>query len=197
MPDLQTCIKLVEGGGGGDAAVLYRSELLSILELETVEQREEAFRLFAMQALFEETQKSDNEDQSKARSVNTILRMAFQSQISRNRRHEASVNNGEKGGRPQTVDRTAVWRLREKGLSQRQIADELNCAPKTVQRILKEEKPVSTSNVASNENSVQPAQEQDGYQWANDRTPNDHPFVREALEQGGQNIPDDPNDLPF
>lgn len=197
MPDLQTCIKLVEDGGGGDAAVFYRSELLSIFELETVEQREEAFRLFAMQALFEQTQKSDNEDQAKARSVNTILRMAFQSQISRNRRHEAAINSGEKGGRPQTVDRAAVWRLREKGFTHRQIADELNCAPKTVQRILKEEKPVSTSTVASNENPIQPAQEQSGYQWANEQPPNDHPFVGEALEQSGQNIPDDADDLPF
>lgn len=54
-------------------------------------------------------------------------------------RYAASVQNGNMGGRPTKYDPDAIRQLKEKGLSQQQIADKLGCSLKTVQRALGDE----------------------------------------------------------
>lgn len=51
-------------------------------------------------------------------------------------RYNACRNNGQRGGRPNLFDKDAIMKLREQGLSHQEIADQLGCSKKTVQRKL-------------------------------------------------------------
>ena len=51
-------------------------------------------------------------------------------------RYAASCSNGSNGGRPMKYDPETIRQLRDTGLSQQQIADQLGCSKKTVQRAL-------------------------------------------------------------
>ena len=51
-------------------------------------------------------------------------------------RYAAAVKNGSMGGRPTKYDQETIRQLRDQGLSQQQIAEELGCSKRTVQRAL-------------------------------------------------------------
>lgn len=128
-----------------DAAVIYASEIEAICKLPTVEEREEAFRLFLLQALQEKKIQSDNY------AINMLLTCTYQSQISRQQRHKKAVSDGKQGGRPPSVDRDKVFELRRNGLTQQQIANELDCHVNTVRNVLQDQdiypqKPTITNN---------------------------------------------------
>ena len=55
------------------------------------------------------------------------------------RRYSACMANGRQGGRPTKYDPEAIRTLRARGLSHQQIAEQLGCSKKTVQRALNEE----------------------------------------------------------
>ena len=52
------------------------------------------------------------------------------------KRYNSCVSNGKKGGRPKQYNVEDMLRLREQGLSDQDIADNLGCSVKTVQRTL-------------------------------------------------------------
>ena len=52
------------------------------------------------------------------------------------KRHKACIENGNKGGRPKQYSNEEIIDLRNKGLSEQDIADNLGCSIKTVQRAL-------------------------------------------------------------
>ena len=52
------------------------------------------------------------------------------------KRYNSCVANGKKGGRPKEYSRDDMLHLRDQGLSDQEIADNLGCAVKTVQRAL-------------------------------------------------------------
>ena len=52
------------------------------------------------------------------------------------KRYNSCVNNGKQGGRPKKYNAEDMMRLREQGLSDQDIADNLGCSVKTVQRAL-------------------------------------------------------------
>ena len=54
-------------------------------------------------------------------------------------RYAASVRNGSMGGRPTKYSSETIRQLREQGLTQQQIADQLGCSKRTVQRALGDE----------------------------------------------------------
>lgn len=51
-------------------------------------------------------------------------------------RYGASVKNGKQGGRPQKYDPAAIRAMSEEGMSHQEIAIQLGCSVKTVQRTL-------------------------------------------------------------
>ena len=53
-------------------------------------------------------------------------------------RYAKAVENGKKGGRPTEVNSEQITELKAEGLTNTQIANELGCSTKTVQRALKE-----------------------------------------------------------
>lgn len=75
----------------------------------------------------------DTEDQKIINIVNGMCRDLI---ISAKRRREASMTNGRQGGRPKKYSVDEMMTLRDKGLSISDIADNLGCSVKTVQRAL-------------------------------------------------------------
>lgn len=51
------------------------------------------------------------------------------------KRYQASVENGKKGGRPKTVDKHKIRELKEQGLTDKQIAEELKCSISSVEKV--------------------------------------------------------------
>lgn len=51
------------------------------------------------------------------------------------KRYQASVENGKKGGRPKTVDEYKIRELKEQGLTDKQIAEELKCSISSVEKV--------------------------------------------------------------
>ena len=54
-------------------------------------------------------------------------------------RYASAVANGKQGGRPMRFDPGVIRDLKDQGLSQQEIADQLGCSLKTVQRALSSE----------------------------------------------------------
>ena len=63
------------------------------------------------------------------------------------KRYQASVENGKKGGRPKTVDEYKIRELKEQGLTDKQIAEELKCSISSVEKV-----PVKTRKNQKNPN---------------------------------------------
>ena len=75
----------------------------------------------------------DTEDQNVINMVNGMCRDLIDSA---KKRREASVGNGKQGGRPKKYSVDDMIALRDQGLSLQDIADNLGCSVKTVQRAL-------------------------------------------------------------
>lgn len=75
----------------------------------------------------------DTDDQNIINMVNGMCRDLI---ISAKKRREASVTNGRQGGRPKKYSIDDMLALRDQGLSFQEIADNLGCSVKTVQRAL-------------------------------------------------------------
>jgi uncharacterized protein (DUF433 family) len=75
----------------------------------------------------------DTDDQKIIDIVNGMCRDLIDSA---KKRREASISNGTKGGRPKKYSVEDMLDLRNKGLSPQDIADNLGCSVKTVQRAL-------------------------------------------------------------
>ena len=79
------------------------------------------------------TKAFDIDDQKIINMVNGMCRDLI---ISAKKRREASITNGRQGGRPKKYSVDDMIALRDQGLSIQDIADNLGCNVKTVQRAL-------------------------------------------------------------
>lgn len=77
--------------------------------------------------------KSETEDQTILRKVDAVCSDLMKSTKSR---YVASMKNGTQGGRPKKYDEETILNLHNQGLSLQDIADNLGCSVKTVQRAL-------------------------------------------------------------
>ena len=75
-------------------------------------------------------------DESIVRRVDAVCSDLMNSTKSR---YANAVANGKQGGRPMRFDPKIIRDLKDKGLSQQEIADQLGCSLKTVQRALSSE----------------------------------------------------------
>jgi hypothetical protein len=79
------------------------------------------------------TKTFDTDDQKIINMVNGMCRDLI---ISAKKRREASIANGKQGGRPKKYSVEDMIALRDQGLSPQDIANNLGCNVKTVQRAL-------------------------------------------------------------
>lgn len=77
--------------------------------------------------------KSETEDETILRKVDAVCSDLMKSTKSR---YAASVKNGGQGGRPKKYDDEIIIGLSKQGLSAQDIAENLGCSVKTVQRAL-------------------------------------------------------------
>lgn len=70
--------------------------------------------------------------------VNALMSAAVVGIDNAHNRRAASQDNGTKGGRPKVYSSERMVELAQQGKTSQQIADELGCSIKTVQRALKE-----------------------------------------------------------
>lgn len=75
----------------------------------------------------------DTDDQKIINMVNGMCRDLI---VSAKKRRLASIENGKQGGRPKKYDDNEIISLYNQGLSPQEIADNLQCSIKTVQRAL-------------------------------------------------------------
>ena len=75
----------------------------------------------------------DTEDQKIINMVNGMCRDLI---VSAKKRRLASIKNGKQGGRPKKYKEEDIFDLFNSGLSPQDIADNLGCSVKTVQRAL-------------------------------------------------------------
>ena len=75
----------------------------------------------------------DTDDQKIINMVNGMCRDLIDSA---KKRREASVGNGRQGGRPKRYSNESILALHNQGLSAQDIAENLGCSIKTVQRAL-------------------------------------------------------------
>lgn len=68
--------------------------------------------------------------------INMVLTMALPSVASAKQRYSKAVIDGKKGGRPRKAEPLVVAQLLEEGLTKHDIAGELNCSVRTVERAL-------------------------------------------------------------
>lgn len=73
------------------------------------------------------------DDQTIARKVDAVCSDLMNNTKSR---YALSIQNGSTGGRPMQFDPEVAKQLRAQGLSQQEIADQMGCSKKTVQRKL-------------------------------------------------------------
>ena len=75
----------------------------------------------------------DTDDQKIINMVNGMCRDLI---VSAKKRRQASIDNGKQGGRPKKYKDEDIFYLHNQGLSPQDIADNLGCSVKTVQRTL-------------------------------------------------------------
>ncbi len=81
------------------------------------------------------TKEFDTDDQKIINMVNGMCRDLIESA---KKRRAASTENGKQGGRPSKYSDEDIWKLHQQGLSDQDIADNLGCSVRTVQRKLKQ-----------------------------------------------------------
>lgn len=79
------------------------------------------------------TKEFDTKDEKIINMVNGMCRDLI---ISAKKRRQASIENGKQGGRPKKYKEEDIIALYHQGLSPQEIADNLLCSVKTVQRTL-------------------------------------------------------------
>ena len=77
--------------------------------------------------------KYDTDDQTIIRKVDAVCSDLMKSTKSR---YVASVQNGQQGGRPVRYDPEVMRQMRNSGLTYQDIADNMGCSLRTVQRAL-------------------------------------------------------------
>ena len=81
------------------------------------------------------TKSFDTEDQKIINIVNGMCRDLI---TSAKKRRQASIENGRQGGRPKKYTLEDMLALKDAGLSDQEIADNLGCDVRTVRKTLKE-----------------------------------------------------------
>ena len=76
----------------------------------------------------------DTDDEKIINMVNGMCRDLISSA---KKRRQASIENGKQGGRPKKYSPEEIRALKDKGLSEQQIADKLGCDVRTVRKTLK------------------------------------------------------------
>lgn len=135
------------------SAVFYEQWYQTIKDFAPKE-RDKAYKYIFEYAFYGIEPEKPNGDKTPPMSY-VVFKMARPNIDSAQKRYDAAIENGNKGGRPKKVTEEVVKKiveLRKKGLTQQEVADELSLSLKTIQRVEKDISQNHNVNVNVNDN---------------------------------------------
>ena len=144
------------------ASAVFYEQWYQIIKDFPPKEKEKAYKYIFEYAFYGIEPERDNKDKTLSMSY-VVFSMAKPNIDSAQRRYDAAMENGQKGGRPKKVTEEVLEKiveLRKNGLTQKEVANELSLSLKTIQRV---EKDISQNhnvndnvnvNENDNENSV-------------------------------------------
>lgn len=77
-------------------------------------------------------------------------------------KYNRAIENGKKGGRPKGIDEARIKELKEQGLTNREVAEQLGCSEKSVERVnIENRQNRQNLNVNENENENENGKEKE------------------------------------
>lgn len=131
-----------------ESMVIYESSYLAINYLPDEKMKWEAIEGLMKYGFYGEVPESDNP------LINMVYVQAIPSMRNAKQRYEKAVDDGKKGGRPATIDRDTVYKLKEQGMTHQQIADQLGCSKEAIKKIFQREGTKGTNLSVSVSDSV-------------------------------------------
>lgn len=111
-----------------DSAIIYESVYKTIELIPDTELKWEAIKGILRYGFYGEELSSDNP------LVEMVYTSAFPSLRNAVERYERAVENGKKGGRPTEVSTEKIIQMKNKGMTNKQIADETGCSIKNIEK---------------------------------------------------------------
>ena len=158
------------------ASAVFYEQWYQIIKDFPPKEKEKAYKYIFEYAFYGIEPERDNKDKTLSMSY-VVFSMAKPNIDSAQRRYDAAMENGQKGGRPKKVTEEVLEKiveLRKNGLTQKEVANELSLSLKTIQRV---EKDISQNhnvndnvNVNENDNENSVASVEDNTELANAQT---------------------------
>ena len=111
-----------------DSAIIYESVYKTIELIPDTELKWEAIKGILRYGFYGDELSSDNP------LVEMVYTSAFPSLRNAVERYERAVENGKKGGRPTEVSTEKIIQMKNKGMTNKQIADETGCSIKNIEK---------------------------------------------------------------
>lgn len=111
-----------------ESMVIYESAYRAISYLPDEKLQLEAYRGLMEYGFYGIVPESENP------FVNMIFVQAIPSMRSAKERYDASVENGKKGGRPTEVQTEDIIKMKQSGMTNKQIAEKLGCSEKNIEK---------------------------------------------------------------
>ena len=116
-----------------DNFVFYASWLDALSGLDETNSREFANEFLRQIVIYGVTGEIETDNPMIVGFINAMCKDLLDTSM---KRHKACIDNGNRGGRPQQYSDQEIRALSQQGLSDQEIADNLGCSVKTVQRAL-------------------------------------------------------------
>lgn len=113
--------------------VFYASWLDALSGLDQTNSREFANEFLRQIVIYGVTGEIETNDPMTIGFINAMCKDLVEKS---KKRHKACVENGNRGGRPKQFNDEEIIALHDQGLSEQDIADNLGCALRTVQRAI-------------------------------------------------------------
>lgn len=111
-----------------DSAIIYESAYQAINYLPDDQLQLEALKGLLEYGFYDTMPESDNP------FVNMIYVQAIPSMRNAKERYKYAVENGKKGGRPATVSTEEIIKMKEDGMTNKQIADKIGCSERNIEK---------------------------------------------------------------
>lgn len=110
-----------------ESMIIYESAYLAICYLPDDEMKWEAIEGLLRYGFYGEQPKSENH------FINMIYVQALPSMQSAKERYEKAIENGKKGGRPTTISTEKILQMKQEGMTNKQVAENLGCSVKNIE----------------------------------------------------------------
>ena len=129
-PETKDCVQEESIEGVRQSTVFFESWHSSINMLPTEKEKLKAYRYILNYSFYK---KLPEEQKSLAYIIFNIAKPSIDSA---QKRYDTAVENGKKGGRPKEIDESKIFELKDRGMTNKAIAEKLGISTKSVSRAL-------------------------------------------------------------